>query len=330
MLASAALVPGMVSRNKKRVLVASFVMANLPDIDAVLLALGAQTYHFHHRGLTHSLLGIFLMLPLLYFVLWAIMGANAWYDEKFRDRHFTKKMWGFALVQLTFSHLFLDYLTSYGMMFLYPLSFQRSSFPLMFIIDPWLWLLTGAGTALVIFAPLTASGMRKGTVVVMLMLIPFWGGEIIMREIAKAGGVQNIVAEEGKKVLVYPLPFAPLHWKVVTYTEKLNEAGKVSFTALEQEKVDFFKNGIFSGSERELMPALDPQKLNTYCFQEEPMLYLKYLAWAELAYCEIKVRAGVKGCWCSPLKFSSPSKQEYTFGSMWFLPEGTGQFVLRF
>lgn len=137
-----ALFPEQSTINKKRLYICSILIGNLPDIDFVLAAFGKEFYFYHHRGLTHSLLGLTLIIPLSLYVFNRIMGPACHKNPKLKFS-FAERL-SFVTVQL-FVHFLLDYLTTYGMPLLYPFSWMRFSYPLMFVIDPLYWAISGAG-----------------------------------------------------------------------------------------------------------------------------------------------------------------------------------------
>lgn len=116
--------------------------SNLPDVDSVSLWWGDLAYLEHHRGLTHSLVGLAVQGPVL-------AGAFVAYDRIWRRRRTPDaspaKFGALTLVALVglFAHLLLDWTNAYGVKPLLP--FDESWFygDLVFIVDPWLWLLLG-------------------------------------------------------------------------------------------------------------------------------------------------------------------------------------------
>src|SRR5262245_19502519 len=141
--------------------------ANLPDADIVASLFGGKdSYLFHHRGITHSLFGIAIQVPLF---AWLML----WIERRCAARlaraaspfvaaaapvappGFAPYLWP-ALVGLA-SHPLLDSLNNYGVRPWLPFSDARYFGDLVFIVDPWLWLLFG-GVAL-----LAGARTRVGT-----------------------------------------------------------------------------------------------------------------------------------------------------------------------
>lgn len=122
--------------------------ANLPDADAVVLLAGAKSYMLHHRGISHAAAGILIEWLVLGFLL-------QWAERKFfknnggagdaNDRR--GGPWAAALVGLL-SHSFLDYLNNYGVRPWIPFSNHYYYGDMVFIVDPYLWLLFGGACVL--------------------------------------------------------------------------------------------------------------------------------------------------------------------------------------
>ena len=117
--------------------------ANAPDIDAVLTLAGSDASLLYRRGLTHGI-GALIVLPL---VLTALMCG---YDRIFRRRGDSEKkpvrpgMVYLLGVLGVASHLFLDWLNTYGIRLLTPFDDRWFYGDLLFIADPWMWLLLAA------------------------------------------------------------------------------------------------------------------------------------------------------------------------------------------
>ncbi len=118
------------------------VAANAPDIDVLTRLGGAWFAVEHHRGITHSLIGVFvlsLLLPLAFF-----------YIEKFvaRRRHVRSRirLRGLMLASLIScaTHPLLDWLNSYGVRPFLPWDGHWYYGDILYIFDPWLWLMLGA------------------------------------------------------------------------------------------------------------------------------------------------------------------------------------------
>ena len=121
--------------------------ANLPDSDVAILLFGDRwDYLQHHRGITHSIIGttfLGLLLPLIFYGvdrLWAHLRGQP-PKTKFR---------GLLIVSLIVSatHPLLDWTNNYGVRPLLPWSPRWFYGDLVFIIDPFLWVVLGGAAFL--------------------------------------------------------------------------------------------------------------------------------------------------------------------------------------
>ncbi|HEV3468799.1 MAG TPA: metal-dependent hydrolase [Pyrinomonadaceae bacterium] len=117
------------------------VAANLPDADIVTLVAGPYVYLEQHRGVSHSLAGTLALGLLLPAVVFAADAAVA----RLRGRAPRARFKGLLVSSLivTASHPLLDWTNSYGLRPWLPWSGEWVYGDLVFIIDPWLWLLLG-------------------------------------------------------------------------------------------------------------------------------------------------------------------------------------------
>lgn len=117
--------------------------ANLPDIDVLAFATSIPSVALR-RGWTHGPLAQLLLPVALAAVMYAIGRRRATTDAP--KVHFG---WLLALSYVgVLSHVFLDYLNTYGVRLLMPFSDRWFYGDAVFILDPWLWLSLGLGAFL--------------------------------------------------------------------------------------------------------------------------------------------------------------------------------------
>jgi inner membrane protein len=131
--------------------------ANLPDVDAIAGFWGSDFELLARRGHTHGVLAM-LLLPLLLFG-----GVWLWNRWRTRDRgggggsgrddgEAAPPFRPRTLLALAFlgvwSHPLLDLLNTYGVRLLMPFDGRWFYGDTLFIVDPWVWLLTAAGVVL--------------------------------------------------------------------------------------------------------------------------------------------------------------------------------------
>ena len=100
------------------------IASNLPDIDSIAGFWGTAAYLEHHRGITHSIIGIPLLSLLLAGVMYMFTGE------------FRRTFWIALLATAT--HPALDYLNPYGLRPFLPWNRTWYYGDLLFIIDPYL------------------------------------------------------------------------------------------------------------------------------------------------------------------------------------------------
>ena len=121
--------------------------ANSPDSDVAVLLFGDRwDYLQHHRGITHSIIGtafLALLLPLIFYGvdrLWArVRGQTP--KTKFRGLLI-------ASIIASATHPLLDWTNNYGLRPLLPWSPRWFYGDLVFIIDPFLWVVLGGAVFL--------------------------------------------------------------------------------------------------------------------------------------------------------------------------------------
>ena len=122
------------------------ISSNLPDIDVVVRFRGITSYLEHHRGLTHSLVGLVVLAAVLAFLL-------AYLDRKFRLRRdpFRRPVRSVRLFAVSLlgglGHTFMDFTNTYGVRPLLPFNSRWYYGDLAFVVDPWIWLILGSATA---------------------------------------------------------------------------------------------------------------------------------------------------------------------------------------
>ena len=201
--------------------------ANAPDCDVAILLFGDRwTYLHHHRGITHAIVGVAflsLFIPLVFYgidQLWA----------RFRGQPANTKLRGLivASVLVTATHPLLDWTNNYGMRFFLPWSSKWYYGDLVYIIDPYQWLLLGGTcfllsaktiggkviwaavaavlTGLVIFAP-RGAGLP-------FFFVWFWVAAIVILIVLFVLGTGR---RFGKKIAIVALAIVPCYWTLLGY-----------------------------------------------------------------------------------------------------------------
>ena len=121
--------------------------ANAPDSDIIWLIFGDRwSFLQHHRGITHSILGtlcLALALPILiYAIEWAV--------SRLRGKQLEINLAGLFVASIIVSatHPLMDWTNNYGIRPLLPWNPQWFYGDLVFVVDPFLWLLFGGASFL--------------------------------------------------------------------------------------------------------------------------------------------------------------------------------------
>ena len=121
--------------------------ANSPDSDVVVLAFGDRwDFLQHHRGITHAIIGVIglaIVLPLIFYA-----GDLLW--SRIRKKQPTVKFKGLLIASFIAgaTHPLLDWTNNYGIRFWLPWNEKWSYGDLVFIVDPFMWLILGGAAFL--------------------------------------------------------------------------------------------------------------------------------------------------------------------------------------
>lgn len=121
--------------------------ANAPDADIIVLAFGDRwDFLQHHRGITHSIVGVISLAFLLPLIFYAVDRLSS----RFRNEPPKTKLKGLLIASFIASatHPLLDWTNNYGIRFFLPWSQKWSYGDLVFIVDPYLWVILGGAAFL--------------------------------------------------------------------------------------------------------------------------------------------------------------------------------------
>lgn len=141
---------------------ASLVAANLPDVDLFYTGAGGDrlTYMLHHRGYTHTVIGVLIGAALVWSATLVVL---RWRARRWPARSDVNWLLALLLVS-TLSHLVLDWTNSYGVHPLWPFDDRWFYGDSVFIVEPWLWVAS-------VPALVRASGSRIVRVLLSLVLL---------------------------------------------------------------------------------------------------------------------------------------------------------------
>ena len=119
----------------------SILAANAPDIDVVTAVGGRWTALHYHRGITHSIAGtlvLAILIPTLFYLIDRVVA-------RLRARPARVRFRGLLLASLIVAatHPLMDWTNNYGLRPLLPWNDRWFYGDLVFIIDPYIWLIVG-------------------------------------------------------------------------------------------------------------------------------------------------------------------------------------------
>ena len=202
--------------------------AEAPDLDVLGDTRGEVFGFAHHRGFTHSFLGIGLVAALVVgfvYLIWRLRGAKSKNPE-------LPPRWGvlFGFAYLAgLSHILLDFTNSYGVRPFWPFSERWYSWDIVFIVEPIMWILLLGGLLIPTIFHLVNQeiGPRRkapygqvGAALALLGVVALWG----VRDFEHRHAVAALEARlyEGAtpiRVSAYPVWGNPFRWNGVVETK---------------------------------------------------------------------------------------------------------------
>jgi inner membrane protein len=187
----------------KKALLIGAVANSLPDIDFVAsFWLPTARDVWAHRGITHSLLFVAIMTPLLTLL------SQRWLPNSGMTR---RRWWVFFGIEL-FTHIFIDAFNAYGTGWFEPFSHWRVSFHVLFVADPFfsVWLAIAFVALLVLKAkhPARRKWAAAGLGLSILYLVYCMTNKIRIEEHAK----QDLLAQHHSYTRFFSTPTPLNNW----------------------------------------------------------------------------------------------------------------------
>jgi inner membrane protein len=187
--------------DKRNGIIIGAIAANFADIDIISLPfLGRDHYMLWHGGITHSLLALLVLPPLL-----------GWIAARISRAPLRPLI---ALCYLAYaSHLMLDLPTSWGTMLLLPFDDTRFAAHWIYIVDLFCWFLLSLPFWMnrVVGEPVLLARFSLGALALYIGLcgVLHWQAVNVVQEAAVKKGL------EVEKASAYPSPFLPIFWNGV-------------------------------------------------------------------------------------------------------------------
>jgi len=167
------------NRKTRYATLAIVIGANIPDIDSVSGFWGSVAYLQHHRGITHSILGV-IVLGVALAAVFYFFGKRV--RPKKSGPHLNGRWLLLGCLAATGSHLLLDFTNSYGIRPFLPFSGHWYAWGIEPIVDPLLWLILIVGLALpALFRLITEevgarkTGFQTGAIISLCAVAALWG-----------------------------------------------------------------------------------------------------------------------------------------------------------
>jgi inner membrane protein len=221
---------GRAGLNRKTALATATVTlaAEAPDLD-VLGEMKGRVFGFaHHRGFTHSFLGVALVSALVVGVLYLIWRLRG---RKLKDPKLPPRwglLFGFAYLA-GLSHILLDYTNNYGVRPFWPFSEKWYAWDIVFIVEPIILILLISGLSLPVFFSFIDReiGVRRnqpaggwGATLALLGVIGVWGvRDYEHRRAVNALEARTYENANPLRASAFPLWWSPFQWVGVVETQ---------------------------------------------------------------------------------------------------------------
>jgi inner membrane protein len=244
--------------------------AEAPDLDVFWGFKGPVLGFAHHRGFTHSFVGLILVCAVVVgciYVVWRLRGRRTNIPN-------LPPRWGllflFAYIA-GLSHILLDYTNNYGVRPFWPLWEKWYSWDIVFIVEPALYVILIAGLILpAIFSrhePLPR-GRVAASIALACVVVLYAARDHEHRRAVDALAKKQFVSESPARVSVYPYYWHLFRWYAVAET-------KDSFASSDINS----RTGELNRSEFELLPK--PPETPAVLAAKRSYLGRVYLDWAQ-------------------------------------------------
>lgn len=217
--------------------------AEAPDID-VVSEFGGAIYAFsHHRGITHTFIGVPLIAGLVVFVVWAGWRLRRHFRPSAAAQN-SQPRWGVLYSLACFaalSHILLDFTNSYGVRPFMPFYDRWYSWDVVYIVDPVLWAILVGGLVLPSLFRLIDREVgvrdrhprgRLGAIVALALVVAFWAvRDYEHRRAVAAMDALTYHGQDALRVSAYPYMVNPFRWYGVVETATFFERTDVDSRA---------------------------------------------------------------------------------------------------
>ncbi len=258
--------------------------AEAPDLD-VLSRFGGSAFALnHHRGFTHSFLGVPLVAAAVVafiYLTWRLRG------RKTRNPNLPAR-WGllFAYACLAgLSHILLDYTTAYGVRPFWPFSERWISWDIVFIVEPVLLVVLTLGLVVpalfsLINEEIGAGGKGKpagrvAATIALIAVVAYWGvRDYEHRRALAALQARDYKGADAIRVSAYPYWVNPFRWYGVVETANF-------FATMDVDSLNFNSMSPEVDPEGQMRIQYKPEETPVTLAAKKTYLGRVYLSWAQ-------------------------------------------------
>ena len=225
---------------------AMIIAAAFPDIDVLWALKGPIAVFEHHRGWTHTFIGVPFEAAAITGAFWLLHRWNL-SREKSRNTHSWKatsaapihwpRLYLFSLIALL-SHILLDYTNNYGIRPFFPFNPHWYAASIVFIVEPVItFLLISALIAPILFGLVGSEvGARRQpfrgrgwAIAALTGIVALWGLRVVERQkalqLAQSADYNNATV---LRVDANPNPINPFRWQTIAETPRTYQLGSAN------------------------------------------------------------------------------------------------------
>ena len=213
---------------------ACILSANAPDVDVVSVLFGGRWVLLqHHRGITHSIIGTLALGILIPSILFGIEWAIAGFSKRPRRIQYRGLLLASLIAAAT--HPLMDWTNNYGVRPFLPWDGGWFYGDLVFIVDPYLYLVLG-GAAFLLTSnrrwKIVIWSLMSAVVTLIVLRVPaqrvagpggltvariIWMTGLVVFAIARATGIQK---RAGRALAIGALSFVIIYWGALAWAHR--------------------------------------------------------------------------------------------------------------
>ena len=276
--------------NRKSALATTVIVlaAEAPDLDIFAYLGGPVAGFAHHRGITHTFLGVPLVAAAVLGFVWLLYRwriKRGWAPKASAPPVRWRLLYGFACLAVL-SHILLDFTNQYGVRPFAPFSYRWYSWDIVAIVEPLLLVILAGGLLLPLLFRLINEEVgarskgphgRAGAVVALLLVCGvWWFRDLQHRRALSALQAQTYLDADPERVSAYPYNIDPVAWYGVAETKTAFAGMNVNSSSGEVDR------------ERRMRIRYKPQETPVTLAAKQSAMGRVYLDWAAYPYLEVE------------------------------------------